>query len=90
MMIFILVRHQVADYDRWQAEFQADASRRMNSGEQSVRVFRDADDPKMITIIEEWPDFPTAQMFIQSEDLRRRMQAGGVIGDPTIMFLQEA
>lgn len=88
-MNYIMMRFKVVDFDRWMAEFKADESWRQTSGEQNYRIFRDADDPMMITLLLGWDGMDSEQLFINSPKLHRRLQDGGVIGDPDYLLLKE-
>lgn len=88
-MFYILFRYKVIDFARWQATYAAHAPQRMQTGERDIRYFRDADDPNMITVLEGWEGLDTAQLYVQSDDTRRMLQAAGVVGEPDIFFLTE-
>ncbi|HEY3377887.1 MAG TPA: hypothetical protein VGL77_10380 [Armatimonadota bacterium] len=88
-MFNIVMRFKVIDYPRWKAEFDADDSWRRTSGEQDYRVFRDADDPTLITVMLGWESMDTGQLFISSPLLRRKLQDGGVIGEPNYFLVNE-
>lgn len=85
----IMMRFKVIDFDRWKAEFDADESWRRTSGEQNYRIFCDTDDPLMITVLLGWDSPDYGQSFISSPQLRRKMQDGGVVGDPTYFLLKD-
>lgn len=88
-MVYVFIRQQVADFDRWIASFEGNATWRMGVGEQNFRVYRDADDPTFVTLVQGWADFATAQIYLSSDELRRKMQDAGVIGEPTIYVMEE-
>lgn len=89
-MNYIMMRCKVIDFDRWKAEFAADESWRQTGGEQSFRIFRDTDDPLMITVLLGWESPDYGQQFIDSPQLRRKLQDGGVVGEPTFFLLKDA
>ena len=54
-MVYINVRHTVADYEKWRPFFDGDEARRRAAGTTGVnQVYRDADDLNTINIIMEW------------------------------------
>lgn len=85
----IMIRFKVIDFDRWKAAFDANESWRRTSGEQNYRVFSDTDDPLMITVLLGWDSPDYGQSFINSPQLRRKMQDGGVVGEPTFFLLKD-
>jgi len=89
-MAHVVARHQVADYSKWKHLFDSASDMRKNGGEQSVRIFRTADDPNNLLLLMEWESIESAQKYIQSEDLRKAMQEAGIVGQPDIYLLNEA
>jgi heme-degrading monooxygenase HmoA len=86
-MAYLLVHHQVADYDAWKPVFdEHDATRRASGGGDHM-LFRSADNPNEITIMFEWDSVENAQAFSSSDELREAMQRAGVTGPPTIVFM---
>ncbi len=88
-MVYVLVRHKVEDYDKWRAAFYLHSGTRRNSGSQGARILRDAKDFNELMVLLEWNNLEQAHQFFQSEDLRKRMQEAGVVGQPDINFLEE-
>lgn len=88
-MTYILVRHQVEDYETWKEGFDAHSTTREASGSQGGLLFRDAENPNEVVILLRWDDMARAQAFIGSDDLRETMQRLGVSGPPDIYFLDE-
>jgi len=79
-MAFLLVRHKVADYDRWKATFDADGARRASGGCRGGQVFRTLGRPDEVIVLLEWSDAAALQrfMFSQSHQLRDKMDEAGV------------
>jgi quinol monooxygenase YgiN len=88
-MITLLVRHKVADYERWKAAFDQQMAVRHHGGERSCRIFRSADDPNELTLLFEWEDLNRARSFMNSPEARSYIQQAGVTGVPEIHFLTE-
>lgn len=88
-MFNVMMRFKIVDYSRWKAEFDADESWRRGVGQRDYQVFRDADDPSMVTVRLGWESMDTGQLFITSPQLRKKMQDGGVMGDPTYFFMND-
>jgi hypothetical protein len=84
-MVFINVRHTVADYDKWRAAFDADEARRRAAGGKGInQIYRDVDDLNTITIVMDWDTAENARKFLDDPKLREVMQAAGVVGMPAV------
>ena len=84
-MVYLNVRHTVADYGAWRPVFDADEARRRAAGATGVKqVYRDVDDPNTITVLLEWDNAENARKFADDPALREAMQKGGVIGMPAV------
>ncbi|MGZ9221655.1 MAG: putative quinol monooxygenase [Anaerolineales bacterium] len=84
-MVYINVRHTVADYEKWRPFFDGDDARRSAAGASGVnQVYRDADDPNTITIVMEWDNAENARKFLDDPALREVMQQAGVVGMPAV------
>lgn len=88
-MAFMLVQHQVKDYAAWKNVYDSVADLRARNGELSDRIYRDASDPNKLTVIFEWDSFENAQKYSQSPELKSAMEKAGVMGPPSIYFLDE-
>jgi hypothetical protein len=49
-------------------------------------VFRSAEDPNDVVVLQDVADVAKARTWVGSEDLKAAMQKSGVIGAPTIRF----
>jgi hypothetical protein len=72
-MIQVLVHHEVADYNRWRAVFDAALDFRHQGGEQSCRIFRKTGDPHDLTLLFDWDTLERAQRYMTSPELRSKM-----------------
>lgn len=85
-MVYLNVRHTAADYAKWRPFFDEDETRRRSYGSTGVnQVFRDADNPNIITLVMEWDNAENALKFINSPELGPLMQKAGVIGQPALI-----
>lgn len=89
-MAYMLVQHEVEDYETWKAVFDSKADLRRTNGEQSAQIFHDADDPNKLTLLFEWDSLERARTYARNPELKAAMQEAGVRGAPTIYFLNEA
>ena len=88
-MASILIQHQVHDFVAWKNIFDSNKAMRASGGELSVQIFRDASDPNKITVINKWNSLANAQKFVHSPELKAAMEKAGVVGQPSISFLNE-
>jgi quinol monooxygenase YgiN len=90
MACALIVRHRVANFEKWKAVFDEMFDTRRAHGWLSTIVYRDAADPNMVTIINRVKDLAGAKAYGGSPDLRGAMERGGVQGPPEVQFLDEA
>jgi hypothetical protein len=88
-MVHILVRHSVADFNRWKESFDSHLSARLHAGELGFRLFQGVDDPRDVTLLLDWDSVEHARKFMSSEELRGRMQQAGVVGLPDVQYIQD-
>lgn len=89
-MAALLIQHQVKDFAVWKKTFDSHVDLRTSNGELSHQIFRDASDPNKVTVINKWNSLANAQKFAQSPELKAAMETAGVVGVPTVHFLNEA
>jgi len=89
-MPYVLIRHKVADYQKWKRAFDGHGSVRKSGGSKGGRLFRSAVKPKEVFILLRWNDLRRAKKFARSPGLRKAMKAAGVRGKPDVFFLQES
>jgi hypothetical protein len=83
----VIVRSQVADFDVWLAAFDAHEDVRRAAGILGHHINRGKDDPNEISLFMALSDLGRAKEFAESDDLRERMKASGVISAPEITFM---
>jgi hypothetical protein len=88
-MIVVLVHHEVADYRAWKAVFDAALDYRHQHGEHSCRIFHTVGNVNDLTLMFDWESLDRARAFMESNELKARMAAAGVKGEPRIDFLTE-
>ncbi len=88
-MASMLVQHKVKDFADWKKVYDSVADLRANNGELSDQIYRDASDPNSLTLIFNWDSLENAQKYAQSPELKAAMERAGVVGPPSIYFLNE-
>ncbi len=87
-MVYLEVKHTVADYAKWREVFDNHEAARRSFGATGVmHVYRGVENPNALTVITEWSSVEDAQRFSQEPTLREAMAAGGVISAPEVVFL---
>lgn len=90
-MIYLHVRHTVANYSRWKSAFDDHAGTREAGGATGeTYILRNTDNPNDVTLIMGWKSLAQAQMFTRNPELPLIMQSAGVIGTPEISFQEAA
>jgi heme-degrading monooxygenase HmoA len=88
-MPYVLVRHKIADYEKWRKVFDGKDNILQGSGVQGGMLFRNIDKPDEIIVLLRWKTLDTLRDFMASDRLRQAMQKGGVADQPDVYFLDE-
>lgn len=87
-MAHILVHHKVEEYNKWEKVFDAHSSFRTENGSVSEKVFRNAEDSNDVFVLLEFQSIASGKNFAQSEGLKDAMKDAGVVGRPSVYFLE--
>lgn len=88
-MVYINLRLNVADFDKWLTAFQSFESYRKESGSTGVnQIFHDVDDPNNVTLIMEWDEAANAKAFLNNPQTKVNMDTAGVTGRPAVLAVQ--
>jgi hypothetical protein len=88
-MVYIDLRLNLENYEKWRAGFDAKEAFRRAGGSTGVnQIYRDVDNPNTVTLILEWEGEEKAQAFLNDPMLKQIMQSLGVIGAPIIRAVQ--
>jgi hypothetical protein len=82
----LTIHHKVQDYTKWRSVYDAHETSRRSAGITNGRVFRNAEDPNDVVVLQDVAYVAQARTWVASEDLKSAMQKAGVIGSPTIRF----
>lgn len=83
----LVIKHKVANYDKWKVAYDSDDSDRMANGLHNFVIGRGMDDPNMILVVLKMDDVNKAKAFSTSQELMNKMKKGGVMGKPEISFI---
>lgn len=86
-MALLIVQLRVRDYRKWHRAYEAHRRDRRRGGLGSAQLYRGADDQHRVAIVFGVKDIDKAKTFIGSDDLRKTMKAAGVIGKPSVTFV---
>jgi hypothetical protein len=82
----VTIHLKVKDYAAWRTGYDGHEKSRLSAGITNGRVFRRAEDPNDVVILQDVADVPKARSWFGSDDLKAAMQKSGVIGSPSIRF----
>jgi quinol monooxygenase YgiN len=88
-MIYVLIRHRVANYAAWKRGVNAAVELRKTAGETSFHAYRGSRSPNDITVVCGWKDMAACKKFVNSAELRKAMKACGVTSQPDVQFFGE-
>ena len=84
------VRHKVADYNKWLANFESADSMKAANGLHNYVVGRSVEDSSMLLVAVKADDIAKAKAFGSSAELKARMKEHGVMGKPVMDFVINA
>ena len=87
--MYIIVQHTVRDYDAWKRVFDEHEAVRREHGAAGHQLYRGADDPNEVTIVNQFPSREQAEAFAADPSLKEAMERGGVISEPRITWARE-
>jgi quinol monooxygenase YgiN len=87
-MQYVLIIHEVADYEAWKAIFAQAATIRKNAGEISYQLLRYDNDANNIVHFSQWSSLDNARRFFESAELVEIRKRAGVKA-PNFIYLQE-
>ena len=88
-MATMIVKHRVANFEKWKAVFDSMDKVRKDHGWTGSTVHRDATDPNIVVVVNRVKSLDGAKQYGGSPELREAMAHGGVQGPPEITFLDD-
>jgi hypothetical protein len=82
----VTIHLKVKDYATWRTDYDGREKSRLSAGITNGRVFRRAEDPNDLVVLQDVADVPKARSWFGSDDLKAAMQKSGVVGTPSIRF----
>ena len=87
-MDYVLIIHEVEDYDAWKAIFDNAALIRKDAGEQSYQVLKYESNKNKIVHFSKWSSISDAKAFFESPELIKIREQAGVKA-PEFIYLNE-
>lgn len=82
-----MLRHSVADFDRWLEGYDAAADLQAANGIVGQAANRSLDDPAVAIVYHQAESFDTLRAFLANDALKAKMQEAGVISAPAVQFV---
>ena len=84
------VHLKVKDFNAWRTSYNGHEKERTSAGITNGKVFRSADDPNDVLILQDVADVSKARTWLGSNEMKSVMEKSGVIGSPSIRFAAAA
>ena len=89
MVTHLHVGFKVENYEGWKEGYDASIEQRKATGEVSFQVFRNVDDPNTVTVLSVQESAEQVQAFMDSPDLKARMEAAGITEMGQMLIVEE-
>jgi hypothetical protein len=86
----ITIHLKVKDYAIWRTGYDGREKNRVSAGITNGRVFRNAQDPNDVVILQDVADVAKARTWLGLDDLKAEMHKSGVVGSPNVRFAAAA
>jgi hypothetical protein len=80
------VHFKVRDYNAWRTTYNGHEKERASAGITNSKVFRSADDPNDVLVLQDVVDVSKARTWLSSSEMKSVMEKSGVVGSPSIRF----
>ena len=87
-MQYVLIIHEVEDYESWKKVFDRAADMRQQAGERTYQVLKYADNPNKIVHFSAWISIDAAKQFFESPKLVEIRKEAGV-KSPEFIYLDQ-
>jgi hypothetical protein len=82
----LTVHLKVKDYGTWRTAYDGREQSRVSAGITNSRVFRRAEDPNDVVILQDVVDVAKARTWLASDEIKAAMEKSGVVGSPNVRF----
>ena len=86
----LTIHIKVKDYSTWRPSYDGNEKGRLSAGITNGRVFRNAQDPNDVVILQDVADVAKARTWLGSDEMKATLQKSGVVGSPNVRFAAAA
>ncbi|MGA2313920.1 MAG: hypothetical protein ABSF87_16390 [Xanthobacteraceae bacterium] len=86
----LTIHLKVKDFNAWRTSYNGNEKNRVSAGITNGRVFRSADDPNDVVLLQDVADVSKARTWLGSPEMKTMMEKSGVLGSPSIRFAAAA
>jgi len=82
----LTIHHKVKDYAAWHKGYAENEASRRAAGITNSKVFRSAEDPNDIVVLQDVADVAKASTWLGTDNMRAEMHKAGVVGLASFRF----
>jgi hypothetical protein len=86
----VTIHLKVKDYATWRASYDGREKSRLSAGISNGKVFRSAENPNDVVILQDVVDMAKARTWFGSDEMKAAMEKSGVLGSPNVRFAAAA
>jgi hypothetical protein len=86
----LTLHFKVKDFNAWQTSYNGNEKNRTSAGITNSKVFRGADNPNEVVLLQDVADVAKARAWYGSAEMKTTMEKSGVVGSPNIRFAAAA
>jgi hypothetical protein len=86
----LTLHFKVKDFNTWRTNYNGNEKNRTSAGITNGKVFRSADNPNEVVILQDVADMAKARTWYGSDEMKTTMEKSGVLGSPSIRFAAAA
>ena len=80
----LTIHFKVKDFNAWQTSYNGNEKNRTSAGITKSKVFRSAEDPNDVLLLQDVTDVSKARTWYGSSDMKTVMEKSGIVGSPSI------
>jgi hypothetical protein len=80
----LTIHFKVKDYNAWWTSYNGNEKNRASAGITKSKVFRSAEDPNDVLLLQDVADVSKARAWYGSGEMKAVLEKSGVVGSPSI------
>jgi len=80
----LTIHFKVKDFNAWQTSYNGNEKNRTSAGITKSKVFRSAEDPNDVLLLQDTADVSKARAWYGSSEMKAAFEKSGVVGSPSI------